>query len=193
MDPELPVEDRVAVWRAALAAVEQPAQQRRALYQLAALGSLTSDDLLSPHVTPRIDSAQREILTARNDATQGRVQQAVFVLRQHAGTNPAANEMLVEVLTLAGRIDEALAECDNSITRFGADKVAHDKLNLLVAAGRLPEAHAFAVRLLAGPELAPELRLRLRTRLIGHSQSMNDWARAEQTVARRLCGAPRPC
>lgn len=190
MDPELPVDQQAARWRAALAASEHPTHQRRALYQLAALGDLTAEDLRSPRVAPNIDPVQREILTARNDATQGRVQQAVHALRRHASTHPAASEMLVAVLAGAGRTDEALTECDNSITRFGADKIAHDKLNLLVASGRLTEAHALAEKLLAGPDLAPEQRLMLRQRLIDHSLRSNDWPAAEQQLREAYAAHP---
>lgn len=180
LDPALSDEDKAAAWRAALAASMEPAAQRRAIYQLAALGQLTSSDLDLAHVAPNFDTAHRDVLLARDAAARGRVQQAVLALRRYTAASPAAAEILIEVLTKADQIDDALAECDRSITRFGPDKIAHDKLNLLVKAGRIAEAHAFAATLLAGQDLDPEQRITLRRRLIGHSARSNDWATAEQ-------------
>jgi tetratricopeptide (TPR) repeat protein/predicted nucleic acid-binding protein len=180
LDPGLPEEDQAATWRAALAVATDPVKQRRAVYQLAALGRLTRADLEAPHVAPHFDEAHREVLLARNDAARGDLRRAILTLRKHAGNSPAAAEMLIEVLAKAGQFDEALAECERSITRFGADKIAHDKLNLLVRAGRIPEAHGFAATLLAGPDLEPEQRITLRRRLIDHSASQGEWENAER-------------
>lgn len=180
IDPTLPDADKAAAWRAALAASADPIHQRRAAYRLAVLGELTAEDLDALHVAQNFDTAHREVLLARNDAARGRVQRAVLTLRRHSATNPAAAELLVEVLANAGQFDDALAECNRSIARFGADKVAHDKLNLLVKAGRLTQAHAFAATLLAGQDLEPEQRITLRRRLIAHSAKRGDWATVEQ-------------
>ena len=91
------------------------------------------------------------VLTARNDAANGQADAAVAVLREHRDAYPPAAELLIEVLELAGRADEALEECDRAITRFGDGTFAHDKLNILVRAGRQEEAEAYATSLLASP------------------------------------------
>jgi Domain of unknown function (DUF4365) len=180
LDPALPDADKAAAWRTALTASAEPIHQRRAAYRLAALGQLTAEDLEAPQVALNFDAAHRDVLLARSEAARGRIQQAVIALRRYSATNPAAAEMLVEVLANDGQFDAAVAECDRSIARFGADKIAHDKLNLLVRAGRVAEAHAFAATLLAGQDLEPEQRITLRQRLIGHSAQHGDWATMEQ-------------
>jgi hypothetical protein len=113
-------------------------------------------------------------LAARSDFARGEVQRAVMVLRSHAESNSAAAETLIEVLARVQRTEEALAECDRAISRFGAGKIAHDKLNILAEAGRLDEADAFATRLLAGPDLAAEQRVILWQRLIQNRADRGD-------------------
>jgi hypothetical protein len=135
VDPSAPVMDQARAWRDALASASTFEQQRGALYHLAALGELHSADLAVGKASLAIDDVQAEILSARSDAAAGEVQRAVMDLRRHAGESSAAAEMLVEVLAQAGRVDEALTECDRAINRFGAGKIAHDKLNILAQAG----------------------------------------------------------
>jgi len=190
IDPSAPAAVQATAWRAALASADTMEQQRRALYQLAALGELQPDDLAAGHASRAIDDAQAQILSARNNAAQGRIQQAVMTLRQHSESNSAAAEMLVEVLAGAGRIEEALAECDRAINRFGAGKIAHDKLNILARAGRLKEADAFATILLAGPDLAPEQRLMLWQRLIQNRAERGDWPAVENMCRGALAENP---
>ena len=111
-------------------------------------------------------------------------------LRSHAASTPAAAEILIEVLAGAGDIDGALAECDRSISRFGADKVAYDKLNILACAGRIDEADAFATTLLSGHSLAPEQRLTLRRRLIQNRADHSQWPQAEDLCREALAEFP---
>jgi tetratricopeptide (TPR) repeat protein len=189
-DLSAPVAERAAAWHAALGRADTVEQQRRALYQLAALGELQADDLTVGQASRAINDPQAEILSARNDAARGDIPRAVMGLRRHAGSSSAAAEMLIEVLAGAGQIDEALAECDRAINRFGAGKVAHDKLNILAQAGRLDEADAFATRLLAGPDLAVEQRVMLRRRLIQNRADHGDWRAAEDMCREALAESP---
>lgn len=159
LDPSLPEADQAIAWRHALASASTFEQQRGALYHLAALGQLQAADLAVAKASHATDDVGAEILSARNDAAGGDVQRAVMSLRRHAESNSAAAEMLVEILAAGNQVDEALAECDRAVNRFGAGKIAHDKLNILAQAGQLDEADAFATRLLAGPDLAAEQRV----------------------------------
>jgi tetratricopeptide (TPR) repeat protein len=190
VDPAAPKGDQAATWRAALANADTMEQQRRALNELAVLGDLQAADLAAGQASRAIGDAQAEILAARNDAAQGRVDQAVMNLRRHAGSNSAAAELLVEVLAEAGRIDEALAECDRAISRFGGGKIAHDKLNILARAARLREANAFATSLLTGRDLAAEQRVMLRRRLIQNRADQGNWPEAEQLCREALAENP---
>jgi tetratricopeptide (TPR) repeat protein len=180
IDPTAPAADQAAAWRAALAGAATMEQQRRALTELAMLGDLQPADLAAGQASRAIDEVQAEILAARNNAALGRTDQAAMALRRHAGSNSGAAEMLIQVLADAGRTDEALAECDRAISRFGGGKIAHDKLNILALAGRLSEAGAFATSLLATKDLAPEQRVMLRKHLIQNRADQGNWPEAEQ-------------
>jgi tetratricopeptide (TPR) repeat protein len=190
LDASVPVTDQAAAWRDALASAITFEQQRGALYHFAALGELQAADLAAGTARHAIDEIQAEVLSARCDAARGEVEPAVMRLRRHADTNSAAAEMLVEVLVQAGRTDEALAECDRAVNRFGAGTIAHDKLNILAQAGRIDEADAFAIRLLAGPDLAAEQRVTLRQRLIHNSADGGDWRAAEDLCREALAESP---
>ena len=193
LDASVPAADQARAWRDALASASTFEQQRGALYHLAALGELHSADLAVGKASHAIDDIQSEILSARSDAAGGEVQRAVkravMSLRRHAVKSSAAAEMLVEVLAREGRLDEALAECDRAINRFGAGKIAHDKLNILVQAW-LDEADDFATRLLAGPDLAAEQRVMLRQRLIQNRADHGDWRAAEDLCREALAESP---
>jgi tetratricopeptide (TPR) repeat protein len=190
IDPSAPTADHASAWRAALSSADTFEQQRRAVYELAALGELQAADLAVGRSSRAVDDAQAEILSARNDAAQGRIDQAVMSLRRHAESNSGASEMLVEVLAGADRIDEALAECDRAISRYGFGKIAYDKLNILAAAGRLGEADEFATRLLAGRDLAPEQRVMLRRRLIQNRADQGQWSEVERMSREALAENP---
>lgn len=190
MDPALPPAERAAVWHAAMAGADTYEQQRRALYQLAVLGELLPAYLQAARESLAVNEVQAAIMAARNDAARGRVQQAVMSLRTHAASSPAAAETLIEVLAGAGDLDGALAECDRSISRFGADKVAHDKLNLLVRAGRIDDADAYATALLSGQSLASEQRVTLRRRLIQNRAERNQWPQTEDLCREALTEFP---
>ena len=190
LDASMPAADKARAWRDALAAASTVEQQRAALYDLASLGELQDADLESGRASNAISDVQTEILSARNDAAKGQIERAVMSLRSHADSNSAAAELLIEVLTQAGRIDEALAECDRAITRFGTVTTAHEKLNILARSGRTDEAEAFATRLLAGPDLAPEQRTMLRQRLIQNCAARGDWQAAEDLCREALAESP---
>jgi tetratricopeptide (TPR) repeat protein len=165
-------------------------QQRRALNELAVLGDLQAAELATGQAGRAIGDVQAGVLSARNDAAQGRTDQAVMRLRRYTGSNSAAAEMLIEVLAEAGRIDEALAECDRAISRFGGGKIAHDKLNILARSGRISEADAFAMSLLAGRDLTAEQRAMLRRRLIQNRAEQGNWPEAEQMCRDALAEYP---
>ena len=129
-------------WRTALAAATTHEQTRRALYQLAAVGQLTGADIAAGEGRGSVSAEAIAVLTARNDAANGQADAAVTVLREYRDAYPPAAELLIEVLELAGRTDEALEECDRAITRFGDGTFAHNKLNILARAGRQLEAEA---------------------------------------------------
>lgn len=190
LDESVAVTDQARAWRDALASATTFEQQRAALYHLAALGELNAADLTLGQASHAIDDIQAKILSARSDAAGGEVQHALMSLRTHAEQNSAAAEMLIEMLARADRIDEALAECDRAINRFGAGKITHDKLNILAQAGRLDEADGFATRLLAGPDLAPEQRIMLRKRLIQNRADRGDWCAAEDLCRGALAASP---
>jgi tetratricopeptide (TPR) repeat protein len=185
-DPMLPREDRIPLWHAGLLAARTFEHQRRALYELAVLGVADPDELDDFRERGVIDETQRDIILARSEAVQGRVQQAVMRLRQRAPSDPGAAEVLVEVLRAAGRFDEALDECDRGLERFGPGKLAHDKLNTLVSMGRIGEANALARQLLAGPELAVEQRLALRRALVDSHAQGQHWTEVERECREAL-------
>lgn len=186
LDPAASTSEHVEAWRAALASAETMEQQRRALSELAMLGELDDADLAIGKASRAIGDVQAEILSARNDAAQGHVDRAVMSLRSQAESNSAAAEILVEVLQKSGRIDEALAECDRAIARFGGGKITHDKLNILAMAGQIDEADAYATTLLAGQDLAAEHRVTLRRRLIQNRADKGIWPEVEQMCREAL-------
>jgi tetratricopeptide (TPR) repeat protein len=109
------------------------------------------------------------------------------------GEFAAARGDLVEAFRFfedAGRIDDAVAECDRAITRFGGGKAAHDRLNILARAGRLDEADEFAISLLAGKDLAPEQRVMLWRRLIRNRADQGKWSEVEQMCREALAETP---
>ena len=99
------------------------------------------------------------MLTARNDAAGGQTDAAVAVLRAHRDTYPSAAELLIEILKLAGRLDEAVEESGRAVAAFGDGTFAHNRLNILARAGRQEEAEAYATSLLAS---ATVYRFRIR-------------------------------
>jgi tetratricopeptide (TPR) repeat protein len=190
MDPAIPAADQAVAWRAALASADTMEQQRRALSELAMLGNLQADDLAVGKASQAINDVQAEVLSARSDAARRHIDQAVMSLRRHAESNSGAAEMLIEVLAGAGRIDEALTECDRTVSRFGGGKIAHDKLNILARAGRIEEADAFATSLLAGGDLAAEQRVILRRRLIQNRADAGEWPEVERMCREVLAENP---
>jgi len=180
-----------AVWRAALAAGITHEQTRRALYQLAAVGQLTSTDLATGEDRGSVSPQAAAVLAARSQAANGQDDRAVEVLRESRDVYPPAAEQLIEILELAGRTDEALDECDRAITRFGDGTFAHNKLNILASAGRRAEAEAYATSLLASTSaLVPEQRLRLRQVLIQHKIDARDLAAVEHMARDALAEHP---
>jgi tetratricopeptide (TPR) repeat protein len=190
LDPATPRDDQATSWRAALASADTMEQQRSALLELAMLGHLRAADLQVGKDRRAIGDVQAEILSARNDAAQGHVDRAVMSLRRHAESNSAAGEMLIEVLRKVGRIDQALAECDRAIARFGGGKITHDKLNILARAGRISEADAYATSLLAGKDLAAEQRVILRRRLLQNRADRGDWPEVERMSREAMAENP---
>lgn len=79
-----------------------------------------------------------------------------------------------------------MAECDRAISRFDGGKITHDKLNILAAAGRLDEADAYAMSLLAGRDFAGEHRITLRRRLIQNRADQRRWSEAEHMCREAL-------
>jgi len=180
-----------AAWRTAVAAATTHEQARRALYQLAAAGQLADADIAAAEGRGSVSAQAIAVLTARNDAANGQADAAVTVLREHRDAYPPAAELLIEVLELTGRTDEALEECDRAITRFGDGIFAHNKLNILARAGRQEEAEAYATSLLASPSaLQSEQRIRLRQVLIQHRFDARDFAAAEHMCRDALAGYP---
>ncbi len=190
-DPSAGPATLAAGWRNALGAATTHEQTRRALYQLAAAGQLTGADIASVKDRGSITAQTTAVLTARNDAANGRTDPAVAVLREHRDSHPPAAELLIEVLDRAGRTDEALEESDLAIGRFGDGTFAHNKLNILGRAGRQKEAEAYATSLLASRSaLVPEQRIRLRQVLIQNRVDARDFAGAEHLSRDALAENP---
>lgn len=169
-----------AASRRALAAAFTPEQIRRALYQLAAVGQLSDADIAVAEGRGAVSPEAVTVLTARNDAAGGQTDAAVAVLRAHRDTYPSAAELLIEILKLAGRLDEAVEESGRAVAAFGDSTFAHNRLNILARAGRQEEAEAYATSLLASATaLMPEQRLRLRQVLIQNRFIDGDFAAAE--------------
>ena len=180
-----------AAWRTALAAGITHEQNRRALYQLAAAGKLTGADITIGEERGSVSAQAAAVLAARSDAANGQADAAVTVLREHRDVYPPAAELLIEVLELAGRTDEALDECGLAITRFGDGTFAHTKLNILARAGRRQEAEAYATSLLASPgALVPEQRIRLRQVLLQHRIDARDFGAVEHMCRAALAEYP---
>src|SRR5260370_15118929 len=99
-------------------------QQRRALHELGVLGDLQAADLAIGRASPAIGDAQAEILSARNDAAHGHVDQAAMNLRRHADSNSRAADMLIEVLAETSRTAQALSECDRAIRPFRSGSIS---------------------------------------------------------------------
>ena len=131
------------------------------------------------------------MLTARNDAAGGQTDAAVAVLRAHRDTYPPAADLLIEILELAGRRDEAVEESDLAVAAFGDGTFAHNRLNILARTGRQEDAEAYATSLLASASaLMPEQRLRLRQVLIQNRFTDGDFATAEHLSRDALAEFP---
>lgn len=189
-NPDLPAAEQAFAWRAALADDPPAESQMLAVHQLACLGIWPLPELETLHNAGVIDDEYRDILAARAMAGQGELTAAVATLRSYATRTPAAADFLVDVLTDAGRYEEALEEASRGSDRFGDFTLAYRRLNLLVLAGRPREAADEAHRLLGRPGVAVELRLRIRRDLIVHHASAGDWARVEQHARAALSEAP---
>jgi tetratricopeptide (TPR) repeat protein len=180
-----------AAWRRALAAAATPEQIRRALYQLAAVGQLADADIAVAEGCEAVSPEAVMVLTARNDAAGGQTDAAVAVLRAHRDTYPPAADLLIEILELAGRLDEAAEEAGHAVAAFGDGTFAHKRLNLLARAGRQEEADAYATSLLASASaLMPEQRLRLRQVLIQNRFIDRDFTAAEHLSRDALAEYP---
>jgi hypothetical protein len=180
-----------AAWRTALAAAATHEQVRRALYQLAAAGQLTGADLDFAQGREAVSAEAITVLKSRNDAANGQTEAAITVLLRHRDAYPPAAELLIEVLELDGRTDEALEESTRAIARFGDGTFAHVKRNIMAKGGRQEEAEAYAMTLLASPSaLVPEQRIRLRQVLIQHRAVARDFAAAERLSRDALAECP---
>jgi tetratricopeptide (TPR) repeat protein len=186
----LPAEEQAELWRAVLSG--EPAGESRmlALHRLACLGEWPLPGLDDLRDSGVIDDIHHDILAARAQAGRGDLSAALPVLRNHAAASPIAAEMLVDLLQEAGRFDEALDEAARGFELFGETILAHKRLNLLVLADQPDEAAAEAIRLLARPDTAPELRLRTRQRLIGHHAFRGDWPAVEDQARAGLTEFP---
>ncbi len=191
VDPSRGPAALAAAWRRALAAAFTPEQVRGALYQLAAVGQLADTDIAVAERCEAVSPEAVTVLTARNDAAGGQTDAAVGVLRAHRDTYPPAADLLIEILELAGRLDEAVEESGRAVAAFGDGTFAHKRLNLLVRAGRREEADAYATSLLASASaLVPEQRLRLRQVLIQNRFIDGDFAAAEHLSRDALAEYP---
>lgn len=189
-DQGLPASEEIALWRAVMTDGAPLESKMMALYHLAGLGVWPLrelDDLREAH---DIEGLDHDLLAARAMAASGDLQSALSLLRTRAETSPMAAEMIVDLLQDAGRFDDALEEAGRGFERFGEAVLAHKRLNLLVLADRPSDAAEEAIRLLARPDTAPELRLRTRRQLMGHYAHAGNWPAVEDQARAALTESP---
>ncbi|WP_431884348.1 hypothetical protein [Micromonospora gifhornensis] len=172
-DPDLPREQTVALWRAALDNADDAFTARACLLQLAVRGALVADDLSRFAALANLDGEDRLLFAARNTAAAGDLDTAVALLQGHL--SPATGEILTELLNAAGRFDEALGVCDEIWNQYGTLKALQDKINILAARGDFDGAEVCAAQLLASGELPAEQRRQLHHRMIERRASHGDW------------------
>ncbi len=186
-DPGLPANEQAALWCAALTHAAMPETQMMAWHRLACLGVWPLPEVEELRAAGQMDDMHYDVLTARAMAGSGDLDSAVAFLRARESGSPMAAETLVDVLQEAGRFDEASEHAKRGFDRFGDAVLAHKRLNLLVLADQPDSAADEAVRLLARPDTAPEVRLRTYRRLVGHHAFRGDWSAVEQ-LARTALG-----
>lgn len=178
-DPDLPRDDQIRLWRAALPLIDQHDLRLRGLYRLAALGAWPFPELDQARESGILDPVTADLLSARSEAARGNVQAAVMRLRRHVATSAAAVELLVEVLENDGQYDQALQECARGIARFGEVVLDAMRLNLLLRSDQRDAAADSAVQLLSRTDLPAERRLALRRGLIGFYSMRAEWVNVE--------------
>ena len=186
-DPDSPIEDRITLWRHALAMTLPPQEHMVALSHLAGLGAWPLPELDELEAAGAIDATDRDILTARSEAARGLTDDAVRRLRPHVTRKSAAAEILIDVLTDARRYSQVAEECDRAIGRFGGDAIfVHKKLNALALSGQHGQAAALAAQILASPATPDEVRIALRRRLASDCAARQDWVGVEEQCSAAL-------
>jgi hypothetical protein len=189
-EPDLPADQSRELWLKALSSAPAGDAGLMALHRLACLGEWPLPGLEALREGGGLDDVTYDILAARSSAARGNLVAALATLRSHASESPVAAEVLVDVLQEAGRFDEALDAAARGYEQFGESILAHKRLNLLALADQPDEAAAEAIRLLARPDTAPELRLQARQRLIGHYACRGDWPAVEDQARAALTDFP---
>jgi hypothetical protein len=189
-DPDLPTGESKELWLKALSSAPAGDAGLMALHRLACLGQWPLPGMDELRADGTVDDVTFDILAARSSGARGNLAAALTILRPHASATPVAAEVLVDVLQEAERFDEALDEAARGYERFGESILGHKRLNLLALADHPDEAATEAIRLLARPDTAPELRLKTRQRLIGHYAYRGDWPAVEEQARAALTDFP---
>lgn len=177
---DAPVADRLAAWRAVLAADDDPGRRIAACFQLAGLGCWPLPALDEMAASGMLAAGIHDVLHASALAATGEHAAALALLRSLRSTSPPAAEQYAQQLASQGRVDDAVRACTDASTRFGYTGLELLALDILIRAGRTDGFLAKAIGLLGRADLPYRLRHAIRAKSIDEYGRRHDWVHCER-------------
>ncbi len=178
--------ERARRWREAIERDEDDDLRLQAAHHLAELGAWPIPELDRLRDEGVLREDVYEVLAARAEAANGETAAAIARLRRVAPHTAMAVQELALVLESAGKVEEAVAACEDAATRLGDPGLRLLALDLLRRSDRPDDARRRAVEMLARPGLPADLRLRIRTWLVHDGSRGRDWPFVEEQATDAL-------
>jgi hypothetical protein len=163
-----------------------------ASHKLAARGTWPVPGLVEAASAGAVPPTLMTVLAAVADAANGEVDRAVAALRALEATEILAVEHQAQILSDAGRVEEAVRISVRGAERFQAPHLRYLASELLARAGRADESAAILVQLLAsGAVTSSDARRSIRLKLIEHGHAAGAWADVEDHALAELGSVER--
>jgi tetratricopeptide (TPR) repeat protein len=179
----------IVAWRIALEAAVDDSARSQCVSSLARLGDWPSSQGEDLHAKGVINSQYYELLDASAQAVTN-TDLAVVRLRALAENVHLAALRLVQVLDDAGRMSEAIGECENQFRRWQSNAFLVKWSDLLRRDGRESTAVALIETTLDRPDASPDVRHSHRRWLVSFFGHQGNWSRVADIASAALAERP---